>query len=411
MLVRVRALNNKLTYLKLSRLNILYFLFLITPIMDTINGWYVSEHGETGISIGTFYRLLILLFIFFSFRFTQRDWITLICMAYFPISSATRALFTDVSFMQSFTYGLKWMLPVIYILLFIRLKETDGFNLPLKVLDIWKYMIPGLLIAEYIADIGNSTYYDAGFRGYFYCTNDIGFSLTMMIIYSLYKFLLVKMEVKTLIPVVLNLVAIIILSTKSCLLFSGITVGYFMLKNFKKEPKKNFLIVTVTFGLVLLILYRMQNSLMQIVGRYMNFYLQVTSEGVSLTNIMGFLTSARTYRISGVISDLAMDFTAGKVVFGWKLPVFTEAIEMDWLDVFFQHGVIGVSILFLFYVRIVFTRQYKKPFGYMLIIAMICACFSGHVVNGALPSTVFSIIVGAAIYSKGSNGQFFGSDE
>lgn len=35
----------------------------------------------------------------------------------------------------------------------------------------------------------------------------------------------------------------------------------------------------------------------------------------------------------------------------------------------------------------------------MLVIAMICALFSGHVLNGALPSTVFAVVVGGALNS------------
>lgn len=115
---------------------------------------------------------------------------------------------------------------------------------------------------------------------------------------------------------------------------------------------------------------------------------------------MGFLTSARTYRISGVVSELKNSFSISKLFLGWQAPIFTGAIEMDWFDVVFQHGIIGGFILLCFYAKIILNKKYQAPFKYMLIIAMICACFSGHVLNGALPSTVFSVVVGAAIYSQ-----------
>lgn len=400
MLVKMRTINSRMKYFKINSYSILFFLLVITPVMDTINGWYVLGHGETGISIGTFYRLVILVFIFIAFRFSKDDWIWLIIFMYFPISAVIKTLAADASFISAFTYSLKWVLPIIYILLFARLRGHDRLNVPKKILDIWKYVIPCLLIVEYIADMGKATYYDAGFKGYFYCANDIGFSLTMMTIYSLYEFMIVKMSVKSSIPILLNFIAIIILSTKSCILFAGITLVYFMVKMFKKEPKRIIPITTAILCVFMLVLYNMHDNLMRMVGRYLNFYQQTTSTDVSLFNIMGFLTSARTYRIPEVVEDLIASPSVGKIMFGWKFPVFTGAIEMDWLDAFFQYGVIGLVVIVTFYFKIIFAPKFQEPYGYMLIIAVICACFSGHVLNGALPCTVFSVVVGTAIYSK-----------
>lgn len=214
---------------------ILSLLLLITPLIDTLNGWYVLGHGETGVSIGTFYRLFILLFILFFFNFSKNELLWLFITAYFPISSAIRAIFDGISFFLAFTYGLKWMLPIIYILVFSHINKKETIMSLRKIIDVWKFLIPLILIVEYVLGIGEATYYDAGFRGLFYCINDIGFSLTMMSIYSIYVFIMVKMSFTNLIPVVLNLVAILILSTKSCILFTAITVVIYLLKNSKNR--------------------------------------------------------------------------------------------------------------------------------------------------------------------------------
>ena len=39
-----------------------YWLITITPIVDTINGLFLLKHGVTEISIGTVYRLLLLIY-------------------------------------------------------------------------------------------------------------------------------------------------------------------------------------------------------------------------------------------------------------------------------------------------------------------------------------------------------------
>lgn len=391
---------NNISKVKINNESMLYLLLVITPLMDTINGWYVLGHGETGVSIGTFYRLFILLYIFWNFRFTKRDWICFVFMAYFPVSSAVRAIVIGLPFMLAFTYGLKWMLPAIYILLFWRISCKSFNNFPLKILDIWKFLIPGLLIIEYLLELGEKSYFDAGFKGYFYCTNDIGFSLTMMTIYSLYSFLIKKMNIRSMIPVLLNFTAILILSTKSCMLFACITLLFFICRKFIHEPKKAVLAIVVIAVAILFIFIKMHDSLMRMLGRYLTFYSQTAAIDGSFSNIMGFLTSARTYRIYGVVSELENSFSISKLFFGWQAPIFTGAIEMDWFDVVFQHGIIGGFILLCFYAKIILNKKYQAPFKYMLIIAMICACFSGHVLNGALPSTVFSVVVGVAIYSQ-----------
>ena len=234
MLLKISFRYRCLKKVNITNVSILYFLLVITPLMDTINGWYVLNHGETGISIGTFYRLILLLYIFLYFRFNKNEMMWLLITTYFPISSAIRAVLGGYSFISAFTYGLKWMLPVIFILLFNHLKDSGKTNFPIRILDIWKYLIPTILIIEYILRIGEKSYFDAGFKGLFYCTNDIGFSLTMMSIYSIYSFFFVSMNVKNVIPLILNIAAILILSTKSCLIFTVITLLLCLLKKLKK---------------------------------------------------------------------------------------------------------------------------------------------------------------------------------
>ena len=395
----IKLCKKKIKGTQLSRDSVLYFLFVITPLMDTINGGYVLSHGETGVSIGTFYRLFILVFIFWGFKFKKKEFAWLIITAYFPISSAIRAVTGGDSLVSAFTYGLKWMLPVIYILLLNHIKSSSPFNIPRRIMNVWKYLTPALLIIEYVLGIGKESYFDAGFKGLFYCTNDIGYSLTMMSIYSIYTFIFVRMNTKNMIAILLNVCAILILSTKSCIMFTGLTLVLYIFKKIKESPRKSVPIVSIIAVIVVLGLYLMKDNIGNIIGRYTSFYSQTVGLGLTFSNLMGFLTSARTYRIAGAFESLSSNFNILSLMFGWCKPIFTGAIEMDWLDVLFQHGIIGFIILFCFYIRIIMKKNYRAPFKYMIIVAMICATFSGHVLNGALPSTVYAIVVGCAIYS------------
>ena len=155
----------------------------------------------------------------------------------------------------------------------------------------------------------------------------------------------------------------------------------------------------ITIVIIIIGVNMLSGELTAMLARYVNFFNTVMSQGFSISNLFGFLTSARTYRIEGVVTELISNFSIEGLLFGWTQPYFYGAIEMDWLDSIFQHGIIGFVILFLNYKKIFVNRKYKSPFQYMLIISFICAFFSGHVLNGALPSTVFSIVVGSALGS------------
>jgi hypothetical protein len=392
---------------KINMRTIYFGLLVITPFIDTINGWYVLKYGETGVSVGTFYRLLVIAYtvIFCFSKVNKKHFFAILSMLYFPISSIIRALAGTAggSYFSAFTYGLKWTLPMIIICGIVSTEKNDNENIPLKILISWTWIIPLLLIIEYILGIGEQTYFDAGFRGLYYCTNDIGYSLSMMMIYSLYRFFFKQCDVTTGLPVALNVIAIVILSTKSCFIFFVVTFFLFTVKKFseKRVSKKmmTFMALIIIIGLVggAIIL---RDELTAMLTRYINFYTTEMSNGYSLKNLLGFLTSARTNRIDSTIAKLTENFSVWKLLFGWLPPYNTGAIEMDWLDSFFQHGLVGFCILIANYKKIFINKQYKKPFQYMLIISFICAFFSGHVLNGALPSTVFSIVVGCAIYSK-----------
>lgn len=393
--------------MKLDKKGAFFSLLAITPLVDTLNGWYVLKHGETGVSIGTFYRLFIIAYIvFLCITNIKKEYFgAILSMLYFPISSIIRALLVDGSYISAFTYGAKWLLPIIIIYGIVSVEKDNIENTSIKILEFWSWLIPGLLVVEYIFQIGEIAYFDAGFRGLFYCTNDIGYSLSMMMIFSLYRFFFKEKSLSTIVPLLLNAMAIVILSTKSCFLFTIATLFLFMIKKIKIKYlspslvlKFAVVVVAITIGISILINI-LSSELTAMLMRYLNFFNTVMSQGFSINNLLGFLTSARTFRIEGVISELTSNFSLGKLLFGWMPPYFYGAIEMDWLDSIFQHGVIGLILLIVNYKSIFINKRYESPFQYMLVISFICAFFSGHVLNGALPSTVFSLVVGSAICS------------
>lgn len=397
-------MNLKLKKNNVTQSDIFYLLVIITPLVDTINGAYVLKNGGTGVSIGTFYRLFLILFsalVLVTHRVKKQHLLWLLLSLYFPINCVIRYGAFNISFMSALSYGIKWVFPIFLMTCFTILQRSTVDRTCIKVMDCWRYLIPGLLVIEYLLGIGEKTYWDAGFRGLYFSINDVSFSLTMMISYSLYKLIMIEVSKKNIIAVFLNFIAIVILATKSCVIFAVLGGAYFFVVKYKKSMKKAIIYTFVIAILMVFGFFVMQEKIIEMLNRYIRFYDQMSTDGGEFAQIMFFLTSARTARIGVSLEGLYSQFSVVKLLFGWKAPYNEGAIEMDWYDSFFQHGIMGFVILLGYCYTFLFKkRDYKTPWLFMLIVAMICSFFSGHVLNGALSSTVLAVVAQCAFSSK-----------
>ena len=67
-----------------------YWLITITPIVDTINGLFLLKHGVTEISIGTVYRLLLLIYVIVKLCKKRALIIQFLPLLYFPVGGIIR---------------------------------------------------------------------------------------------------------------------------------------------------------------------------------------------------------------------------------------------------------------------------------------------------------------------------------
>lgn len=389
---------------QISFTSLLYGLIIITPFIDNVNGAFVLKYGGDGVSIGTFYRMLIILlmvYILLEYELKIKYAVWIFFTLYFPVNCLLRYDFYSLSLASSISYGIKWIFPVIMIAGLGEMQRLSNKRLCISILDIWSFVIPGFLIAEFLLGLGEKSYWDAGFRGLYFSINDLGFSLTVMMLYSLYRLIIVEVNLKYVLATAVNFIAIIILATKSCLLFSVIALIYFMILKVCSDFKKAVICIMLMSVLFVLLCYIMDEKIIEMTDRYTLFYEQSDMSNSALFNVMSFLTSARVLRIEDVWHELSFDSLIIGLLFGWKPPYNGGAIEMDWLDAFFQHGLVGILILGGYCYSLFFkVRDYKKPWMFMLIVAMICSFFSGHVLNGALSSTVLAVLVQCAFTSR-----------
>lgn len=379
-----------------SRKELIYILLLITPIIDNINGLFIMNHGATGISIGTFFRILIILYcVAISYKI-KKYFITIYLMLYFPLLAFIKGMFGG-GMIDNLTYAMKWVMVVLIILALsykaLQDKDTAIENVN-DVIVFWSWIVPGMLILEYVFNIGIKSYWDAGFKGLYYSTNDLAYVLTILFIYSAYQ-LIYHFKVKWIISISLNGVAILILGTKSSVAFSVFTLlllFLFHVENPIAFIKKFFLAIIVITFLHLVMKYMGQN-INDFVNRYTNMWLDSQNGGGFWDSFMNFATSGRTQRIAMSFSQINNGNYFVNFLFGWIKPDNANVVEMDFDDLFFQYGMVGFSLLVWFYLSFAHLRS-KKAFilKYIMIVSIIYAVLAGHVISGAFSGTMFAMI-------------------
>ena len=122
---------------------------------------------------------------------------------------------------------------------------------------------------------------------------------------------------------------------------------------------------------------------------------------------VSFWTSSRIDRVTpayiwmmskhGILNFLfgtGMDYTKHTVLLG------TNIIEMDFFDLFFQLGIVGVVEILLFYGRFINIKRIKSFYTLGVLLSILSGALAGHVFESALSGMVFSMVCVGTIYER-----------
>jgi hypothetical protein len=384
--------------IKISRFrfeNILLFLLLITPVIDTINGFYILHHGATGISIGTFFRLLIIAFSLAGAVKYKKYILIIFTMLYFPLNGILRGVFLG-GVVENLTYAMKWVMVVLLIITLEHYSNKKLYFLQTihNILWFWAIFVPLSLVIEYVFNIGYAAYFDAGFKGLYYSTNDVAFVLIILFIYSFYN-LFVGHAWRWGIVAGLNFIAILILGTKSSLIFAVVSVIVIpVIFGIKRYPVKTITIYVLIVIFAFCVSRLFQRNIAQIFDRYTAMWSVTTVKNTSkLESFFIFATSGRTTRISDELAQISAGNEILNVLFGWIIPDNAHVVEMDFHDLLFQYGIVGFVLLLSFYIRRMVKGKFVKSiFTYMLFVGLLYCTLAGHVISGAFSGTMFALV-------------------
>ncbi|EUJ18718.1 hypothetical protein HB852_06695 [Listeria grandensis] len=409
----------------LKETKIFIFLFAIFPVVDALNGFVLS--AGINLPIGVAYRLVCIAFLIFQIArkgFPKRLYtilsVTFIFCGIISLFIQTIVLQNDLSALlydlTNMTKFFLWALIPYYV--YQRkdqLKETSYEKI---FLAISIFFTLGLLI-PYALGIGNQTYAgsDAGYKAFFFANNDttIGFivSATFTGWYLFKQTKATKLWTRLMLALLYlgNLLGLLLLGTKTGIVYGVILTIVLLLRFFffqkRIGPAVKWGIGVTVIAVLTLIVFQGRAFIVEtmsgLVQRLTYFYNLYNGDLVRFitSSRSEFLDSAfRSFTDSGNLMTQLFGYGFSQRVATWGLG---DLVEMDFFDVFFSLGILGLLVtlgLLLFF----FITSCKKRsiYSVLFLILVLYGAFAGHVLFSALSSTLFGLVCGGLFLKKES---------
>ncbi|KMT59156.1 hypothetical protein X560_1697 [Listeria fleischmannii 1991] len=276
----------------------------------------------------------------------------------------------------------------------------------------------GLLI-PFIFGVGNQTYAgsDAGYKAFFFANNDTTLSFIASATFTGW-YLFKKMRQMSFLPLLSicllylgNLLGLLLLGTKTGIIY-GVIVTLILFIRFFFFQKD----IGVTIKLITGILIALIVSIIYIKGRF--FILSVLAGlilrlnyfyGLYNNDLLRFFTSSRSNFLEIAFSyytDTGNDLLR-LIGFGFNTRIADwkggDLVEMDFLDVLFSLGVVGLlmTLTLLLYLSVKACKK-RTIYSVLFFVLILYGTVAGHVLFSALSSTLFGLICGGLFIQKES---------
>ena len=365
-------------------------LYSLLPFIDTLNGFVIKELNSN-FSVGQSYRFLLIVVIFILMalykKVNLKDVVPLVVFFIFFFFLSLIHVLLGGSISGELVNAFQWILFPIYVFGF-NLLEAHGEMCEedrKKILEIWRWTFPLTILVPKLLGVGYHTYGgEIGYKGFYYATNGVSFSMAILVIYSLYLFYL-DLSIKNGINFGLCVWVCMTIGTKSCILAIVVAVVFLLFDKLDWKYFKRLLL----FAAILMIAYVVFQSFIvekinMIVNRYKYF-------SRILNNV--FVDSITTGRTGKMNELLAQVQDGGFLRYLFGLGNTNYVAEMDFFDLFFQFGILGV-LSFIMYAIEIKKDILKRASIYrrMLVFSMGYAFVVGHVFSNAMSTMVLALL-------------------
>ena len=405
-----------------KNINVIISIFiLLGPILDMLTGLCLHTFNinfTIGIIVRVIFLITICIITLFTFKKKNILIPYLIIGLYMIFYLIGNIIYKDSNITKEIQELVKvFYFPILFISLFsikdeIRISKMTLFT------AFFLYLI--FIFVPTILGVGYDTYEitKAGTLGFFNSANEISgiiSILTPIMFIILYKS---NKLIPKLILIIMYLVVILMMGTKTPLLSLIITIGisliYFSIKSFKEKKYKN---IAVSVCVVLIGIFGMILILPKT-----NFYKNIETHlhYLKLNSIVDVFKSEKT--IDHFIFSSRLKFLHNKAMIYERANTYqklfgigyinnnktTKMIEMDYFDIFYSHGIVGFLIFLIITIYILFkilSKQKENSYErWMLqtsiILILFLAFFTGHILNS--PSASLIVIILILLLSKKS---------
>lgn len=409
-----RDFKNKDVYSvhSVKRYTVLYISFLVSTVtlIDYINGYFLFKNTSfLGLSFGQIIRIFFLVINLFvlstlSLKYLRYCLFAILFFLFsFTIMYLSNSGFSNRSGL-SIVDTVKLYLNFLYVLVIILMLYraiTAKLIKPEKMIDlgIWSALVAATLIC--VANLSNTGYLNYGFadnsRGYFSAINNTTVTLISGFGLTFYKFVKER-RLRYLIKLIVILVPLFLIGTKSYI--GGVLAVLLAYVLFQNKLKLKSILIFLCIGIAVFLIYHQfsnSNQWLNIVSRWQYHYSHENS-------LLSFLLSSRNeYLILNIpaIKENLLVFVLG-------FPNGNYLTEMDFFDVIFYYGVLGITVdvlLIKWFLRLAKAMVVKKS-NAILCATFLCltfvSFFSGHVLFTIAGGSAYAVVVAVVIsdYSK-----------
>ncbi|WP_454071345.1 O-antigen ligase family protein [Enterococcus alishanensis] len=392
------------------------YLIMIFPLIDIFNGVFIS-YGHN-IPLGTAYRIFFIVYIIYGvlskgIKLNGSYALLIISLFLFIILCIVQTIFfeTTISLLiEEFSYVIRFSLCLLIPFFANQFEEYLSIKKIMNVAISLNVLLIGGLIIPYFLGLGNSTYDDtAGFKGFYFATNDIAYAFLIMLFFM--GWLLIQRKRRSipagylLILYFLDMYCLLILGTKSGLLagliYSIYLIFHFLYRYRSQTLYEQFFVFEFLLAMLFFLLVKgkefILGSLSGVLQRFAYFRTLYQDDWVRL-----FMSSRNVYLKEAV--DNFLQLPDNQYIF-WFGQGFENRwnwygrrgglVEMDFFDMFFSYGIIGTMILIaviVYFLKVALYQKANKFSIFLLVFTIIYSLLVGHVFFSALSATVFGFM-------------------
>ena len=401
---------NKVIKNNLSK--IISIFILIQPVLDLITGICLHVFS-LNLTIGIIIRMLFLLFIMYATTFIYKKKLSLI---YYLIVAFYSIIYLINIGTNSHLFGqVQGLLRVFYFPLllvsFYDLKDEIKISTATLFTTLTLYLI--FIFIPMTLNLGFKSYEitKSGTLGYYNSANEISGIISIL---TPIVFMIFNSKGKSILKVIyilLYLVVILTIGTKTPLLSLLITIGmtfiYIMIKSYKDKKYKRILssFIIIVIGIISLIILIPKTNFYKNIKVHLDFLkVEDVTDIIDNGNLIDhfifsqrvtFLTDRKSIYDNATFQEKL--FGIGYYYNGKK----DKQVEMDYFDIYLNHGIIGFIIFFSVYLYIlVQTTKIKRKLNfnlYMLNVSMLLilflSLFTGHIITAPAVSIIVVVII------------------